>query len=147
MAQCSSPTPCPSPRASGMPPPWPSAAAGRLLPWSSASALPQPQLSPHSPSSPPTEAPKPGRPIPAPPVSRRRGIEPPPPPPSAAPPPQAVPAQPKTANRCAPSSSCSSPAGPHPRRPSSPGKAPPCPPLFRNPSRDLQLKETEILGA
>ena len=110
-----SPTPPPPPQPSGTPPPWPSAAAGRLLPWSSASALPQPQLSPHSPSSPPTEAPKPGRPIPAPPASRRRGTDPPPPPPFAAPPLQAIPAQPETAIRFAPTSSCSPPTGPHPR--------------------------------
>jgi len=35
----------------------------------------------------------------------------------------------------------------HPRRPSSPEKAPPCPPLFRDPSRDLGLKENKVPGA
>jgi len=141
-----SPTPPPPPQPSGTPPPRPSAAAGRLLPWSSASALPQPQLSPHSPSSPPTEAPKPGHPIPAPPASRRRGTDPPPPPPFAAPPLQAIPAQPETAIRFAPTPSCSPPYGPPPPVTLLAGKGAAVPSSVPRPPRDHGLEGNKVPG-
>ena len=140
------PDPSTTAQPSGTPPPRPSAAAGRLLPWSSASAPPQPNSSPQPPSSPPTEAPKPGRPIPTPPVSRRRGTAPPPPPPFAAPPLQAIPAQPETAIRFAPTPSCSPPYGPPPPVTLLAGKGAAVPSSVPRPPRDHGLEGNKVPG-